>query len=54
MTPCVTPLEVSGRGGAFSDATGGVRVVHRGQGVEWSLLAMIGPEADPLLRLAGP
>lgn len=45
------PLEVSSRGGYFGDATAGLRLVHRGAGYEWSVLAISGPETDPQLRL---
>lgn len=57
--PVDPPLEVSGRGKYLVENTAGVRAIYRGQGFEWSLLAISGPETDPLLHLpeglaAGP
>ena len=46
------PLQISSRGEYFGDATGGLRLVHRGAGHEWSVLAISGPETDPLLRVS--
>lgn len=48
------PLEVSSRGAYLADATAGLRLVRRGAGHEWSVLAISGPDTDPRLRLTGP
>lgn len=47
------PLEVASRGAWLDDATGGLRLVHRGAGYEWSVLLISGPETDPRLRPSG-